>query len=464
MLMDNRNMVLDCTKDCNNLYNCRKRTFPKGKKEAGIKPFIKALYPTHDDFLMDSDERNIHRWEKSNSKSKIYYKISANIRDLVNVLQCQPYELYFENIDDCVEYENKFLIECFNKFEDELKNFVEDKNMVSNEDIVRFQKKITASPDYFYYQVMESAINVCELFDTQIVQLETELRYKSLEKEVVEDKLNLKEYIFKFLNIVKNFLNNTFFKLYNVLGKYKFTDIYLFNEELSKVELVKKKNRKISQVKVMLKEVGIPQQEWDDILVYLSCDDGSSIELNENTDKSDYNIRYQKHIEHSGNYFYKLLGRFYEYTKLLNYLPDNLDKSLEIIAANNWNELFKSLITQIKIHALEYDSEMMRGDTNSFHQGLFYSNCKYILNFYNNSNIDQNVNKLNMVGINENIDNLDAARVSSGGSMNFMEKQFEETLNQLLIEYSQLNNSRLYNNHAYGLLRDIDIDFNKFKN
>ena len=124
----------------------------------------------------------------------------------------------------------------------------------------------------------------------QIVQLETELRYKSLEKEVVEDKLNLKEYIFKFLNIVKDFLNNTFFKLYNVLGKYKFTDIYLFNEELSKVELIKKRNRKISQVKVMLKEVGIPQQEWDDILVYLSCDDGSSIELNENTDKSDYNM------------------------------------------------------------------------------------------------------------------------------------------------------------------------------
>ena len=30
--------------------------------------------------------------------------------------------------------------------------------MVSNEDVVKFQKKITASSDYFYYQVMESLI------------------------------------------------------------------------------------------------------------------------------------------------------------------------------------------------------------------------------------------------------------------------------------------------------------------
>lgn len=441
MIIDKRKTLLNSTKDCNNFKNCVLINYRKGRNFIDRSKLLPLLFPgdaDNEDILKESDMGKFDKWLTSKSGEKQFHSLNIEDRKLVEILKCDPYELYFETIDDCDNFEKNFLLECFSKLEEELSNYIAKNGDLTQESIREFRKNIILSPDYFYFQVVDLAIKICRLVNIDLIKLEQKFKDETnilLDRST--DDVDLNDYAFKYLQLVELFLKEKIFPNYKVFKDMTFESAHLSDKEFKKQKKNKGKYIKTAinrneKIRERLEELNIPEMEWDNIIVYLNCRDGSSAGL----EKDDYNeedIKKHKRLEQTGNFLYKFFARFYEYINPNNYLTGNFYKDLENIAVNNWCLLFESLIHQIRVHALEAEAEP-NGACD-----LFHSDCKDIFEYYNSRNVSLEEN-----GFYNGSKFDEAEKFTNRADTSFLNKKFDQLIQKLLTEYVQISNTRLY--------------------
>lgn len=333
MIIDHRKVTLKETKHYNNVRNylLGKDDTKKGDKELDRQKLLELIFPDdiNNSGLVDSDNDRINNWLKSSNNS-----ITAEDYILLSKYFNYDVLILFKNIDEICEFENLVLKACFKKLIDFTKKKFDDNKFFPTE----LKKLAAKNSNDFYFQVVESAINFTRLISSKLIMLEQEIDRQGLDVELLQ----------KYLTISLSLINKRIFPNYQVFGDFSFEDarngkvddkqigaaligLDSFAQTVAKV-LIKAKNGESAKF--------IIDEETDEGFEYKDCDPNK------------FDVERAKEEEDSGVYLMSL-GRFVKYGNLATYSA-KWNKSVEIIAVNNWIDLFKSLKNQLLLHSSEY--------------------------------------------------------------------------------------------------------------
>ena len=359
LIIDHRKTTLKETKRYNNVRNylLGKDDTRKGNKELDRQKLLELVFPDdiNNSGLIDSDNDRINNWLKSSNNS-----ITAE--DYILLSKHFDYDalIFFRNVDEICEFENSILKACFHKIIDfTRKKFDEDKFLP-----IELKRMAVKSPDHFYFQVVESSINFMRLISSKLITLEEEIYYRGLDMKLLQ----------KYLTTSFDLIKTKIFPRYQTWGDFSFKDA---------------RNGTINDKRIIDALAGLDAYTQKDTLATLKAINGESAQFilgnDGNIEKADWKVNKNeieeaKLKEDTGMYLTNF-GRFLEYNNLSKY-HSKWNKSIEIIAVNNWIDLFESLKTQLLLHSSEFElKDQIQPDTDNKEEYFIEKKCNFLL-FY----------------------------------------------------------------------------------
>lgn len=336
MLIDQRETTLEVTKHYNNSYNYLLNVYPelkKGKAELNRKKLQEKVYPNEEDYELSHNEDSVKKLlnKRNNSLTIDEYNSFAPLFDY------EPMIL-FKNIDEVNDFEQAVLKECFGRF----KYCIHDLCQTNvNIDVSTLKRALMRDHDHFYYEPVLVAIELARLLCTNLMVLENDFSEKCFDLE----------YFKQYLDVVFNFLQENIYPIFKTFGKYSFN--YIRKCDGTKV------NNYINQTLV-----GLDDWSTEIVVKKLNLKNGKSARLvlkdgvpfyDTDIKKNEEDIRRAILLENSGMYLIKYLGRYCRYQELSLY-SNKLNKGAEIVAINNWIDLFSFLKQQILLHSANFEN------------------------------------------------------------------------------------------------------------
>lgn len=342
MLIDQREKMLETTKHYNNSYNYLLSVYPelrRGKTQLNRKKLQKKVFPNEEDYSSNHNEESVKKFlnKKDNSLTADEYS------SFVALFDYEPMIL-FKNIDEINDFEQSIMKECFFKIKYCIHDICRPNK---NIDVLTLKRALMKDRNYFYFEPVRAAIEFARLFCTDLLSLENTFSEKDF------DLVCLNQY----LDVVFNFLEENMFPLLKTFGKYSFN--YIRNHDDTKAEDY------VNQVLI-----GLDDGSRKTILEKLKSKNGESTKLvlkdgtlsyDESIEKSEEDIRRAILVENSGMYLTRYMGRYRRYQELSLY-SNKLNKGAEIVAVNNWIDLFSYMKKQILLHSAAFEDQNQKND------------------------------------------------------------------------------------------------------
>lgn len=352
MLIDQRKVTLKATKHYNNSYNYLITVYPglkRGKAEFNRKKLQKKTFPNEEDFALNHNEESIKKLLKKDNNALT----SDEYNSFAPLFDCEP-TILFKDVDEINEFEQAILKECFSKLEHCIHDLCRSNVSI---DVPTLKRALMRDHNHFYYEPVLAAIEFTRLFCTDLMMLENDFSEKCF------DLVCFKQY----LDTAFNFLKENIYPIFKTFGDYSFSYV----RKCDGTEINDYVNQTLIGLDDWLKKTILEKlSSKNGKSAFLVLQDGVPV-YDTNIKKSKEDIRKAKANENSGMYLTKYLGRYRRYQGLSLY-SKKLNKGAEIVAVNNWIDLFSFLKRQVLLHSANFKDKNREND-------LLDENCDNLL-------------------------------------------------------------------------------------